>query len=189
MISSDDQCSSPQQAVADGDLFDAMDDAFVKQRRINGWTKILLAALLAVIGFGAGVVVQKNHDAGLMSSPGSGLSAFRARSGSAGAANGAGGAAGGFEGGRSSSGSTGMGGSDSQLPVVVGTVTVVSAARITVTNFAGTAVPVLITPSTVVTIVGATSLTAGLSASVVGTKGADGTVTATAVTVRHRSAS
>jgi hypothetical protein len=60
----------------------------------------------------------------------------------------------------------------------------VSAKRITVKNFAGAAVPVLITSSTTVIAIGMTGLVTGLSVSVVGTKATNGTVTATRITAR-----
>jgi hypothetical protein len=199
----------PADPSDDDDLFDSGDDAFHRPGRTNGWTRLLLFALIGVIGFGGGVLAQKSHDTGLTSSAG-GATAFRPRSGTAGSATGGGFGAGGFgpggpggfgngqagqqagqganagAGGNGAGGNGGSAGSEA-LPVVVGTVTDVAAGRITVTNFGGKAVPVAIGPTTTITLTGTTSLTKGLSASVIGTKGADGTVTATAITVHKPS--
>jgi hypothetical protein len=175
----------------DDDLFHIDDDAFTRPRRTNGWTRLIVAALVGVVGFGGGVLAQKSHDVELVSS---GAFAGRARSGAGGpGGSGRGGAPGGagWPGGPGGSGGSGGSGeaasADTALPAVVGTVTAVAAARLVVTNFAGTAVAVTITPTTTVTLVGTTSLATGLSASAVGTKAADGSVTATAITVRRAS--
>jgi hypothetical protein len=60
----------------------------------------------------------------------------------------------------------------------------ISGSTLKVTNFAGTIVTVTVPVTTTVTVTGLGGLTVGAPVSVVGTKAADGTVTATSITSR-----
>lgn len=185
--------------AADGDL-DLLEPAWAPPPRANRWTVLLAGGLVAALGFGAGVLVQKNHDAGLVgSSAGAGAAARAfARANGFGGAGGAGGAQGGFGGmpgvsggrdgqvGGPGAGSGGGPGAASGTPVVVGTVVSVGAGTLVVQNFAGTKVSVTVPEGTPVTTAGLAGLKAGATVSVTGTKAADGSVTATSVTSRRR---
>jgi hypothetical protein len=156
-------------------------------RKVSRLTSILAVGIIAAAGFAGGVALQKNHDVGLTTAStttGAGrASAF------AGAGGGFGGGAGGGAGGSGTTagGTTNGTGAAAATPAVVGTIASVSGSTITVKNFAGTTVTVHIPATASVTTPGLTPLTAGMTASVVGAKAADGSITATAVTA-HRAA-
>jgi hypothetical protein len=178
----------------DPDDLDLLEPPWAAPPLANRWTLLLAAGLLAALGFGGGVLVQKNHDAGLAGSAGGAGAAARAfaRAGGFGGAGGTGGTGGfGGTGGASGTGTqAGSGGSGSGsvtgTPVVVGTVVSVAAGTLVVQNFAGAKVTVKVPAGTPVTSTGLTGLQPGASVSVTGTKAADGTVTATSVTSRRR---
>jgi hypothetical protein len=187
----------PQVEEDEEDLFGREWD---RPPRTNRLTALLATGLLAVLAFAGGVFVQKNNDAGLTSSTASAVSALRSRAaaggfggsasgGFAGSGSGgfggsaAGGSAAGGAGSGSGSGSGGTAASD--IPVVVGTLHTISGATLTVMNFGGTVVTVKVPATATVTTTGLGGLTVGASVSVAGTKAADGTVTATAVTSRR----
>jgi hypothetical protein len=174
---------------ADADLFD---DAGQAPMRTNRLTVVLLVALLVVGGFAGGVLVQKHHDTGLLAGTtgvrragagvgtgaGSGSGAGR-QGGRATAAPGAG------SGGGSASGDeTGADGAGAGPPVVIGTVRTVDTDAIEVTDPTGAVVRVFVPKTATVTTLGLGALAYGMPVSVAGTKGVDGSVTATSVTVR-----
>lgn len=138
-------------------------------RRRNGLVSSVLAAgILLVVAFTGGVLVQKHHDAGASTAS---LPAFSGATlpdfGSSG-----------FTGGGSSPGS-------GSAPAVIGTVVSVEGSRIIVRDFSGTKHVVTTTDSTSITRsteIPLSKLTAGTQVVVTGTKGADGTTSATAVT-------
>lgn len=125
-------------------------------------TLLLVAGVVVALGFGAGVLVQKNHDATLL---GGALRGRPAVTGGAPAVR-------------------AQGSEQAGPPAVVGTVAAVSGETLTVTDFGGTAVTVTVPGTATVTASGLGHPKVGDPVSVSGTKGADGAVTATAVTVR-----
>jgi hypothetical protein len=148
--------------------------------RIGTLTVLLAVGVLAVAAFIGGVLVQKNHDAGLASASGT-----RARA--AGAFPAGGFPAGGFGAGTGAGAGAGAGGPTAAAaapPVVVGTVAAVKGSDLTVKNFAGATVVVHVPAGTPVTLPGLIPLAPGMTVSVTGTKAADGSVTATAVVAR-----
>jgi hypothetical protein len=168
----------------DSDLFD--DESWERPARTNRLTLLLVVGLLVVSGFAAGVLVQKHHDAGLLaggttrSRPEGGAGA--GRSGTAGTpaavsapgrANGPGGAS------PSDAPAAGSGGG---APVVTGTVATVGSDRIIVNGDSGAPVTVLVPTTATVTTTGLTVLRPGAVVSVEGTRGSDGTITASAIT-------
>jgi hypothetical protein len=131
----------------------------------------LLAGVALVVAFGGGVLVQKNHDAGLTAT----APAAGARQG--------GGA--GFGGAGAGAGAGGGAATSSSGPAVVGTVVSVKGADITVKDFAGKTHVVHTTGNTTVSVPGALSaLKAGSTVSVAGTSDPSGSVDATSVTKR-----
>ena len=177
------------EGAADGDGSDSsdlFDDAqWDRPPLMNRVTRVLLVAILVVAGFGGGVWLQKSHDASSSgATAGSLAAAFSAAGRGAGARAGAGFAAGAVGGGTGTGTRTGSpaAAASASPPVVVGTVTTVSATALVVTNFAGTAVTVTVPATATVTTDGLAPLTAGQTVSVTGTKQADGTVVATALT-------
>jgi hypothetical protein len=162
----------------DADLFE--DEGWDRPRRTNRLTTLLLVGLLIVVGFIAGVAVQKHHDAGLF--PGAGTATARNRAGGAGG-SGTGGTRTGDQGRSGAAAGTGAP-DDQQRPIVTGTVGTVSGDTITVTNTGGAPATVLVPQTATVTTSGLTGLAAGAPVTVDGTRGADGTVPATAVTSR-----
>jgi ribosomal protein S11 len=79
---------------------------------------------------------------------------------------------------------TGAGAGDGQPPVVVGTVRTVEDTTIEVTDAGGAVVRVFVPGTATVTTRGLAGLAFGTPVSVAGTKGVDGSVQATSVTVR-----
>ncbi len=193
----------------DDDLFDD-DAAWNKPQRVNRLTWVLLGALVAVLAFAGGVQVQKAHDAPLISTAsrarqfagafggGSGQGGSgqggSGRSGQAGAGQGNAGQGGGGQGGAGGAGQGGTGGSAAggtaasgdtgAAPVAVGTISAISGQTLTLTDFGGNKITVKLAAGATVTTPGLSGPTVGAPVSVVGTKAPDGTVTATAVTVR-----
>jgi hypothetical protein len=175
--------AGPARAELDDDLFEPDWD---KPRRTNKLTYVLIALLVAALGFAGGVMVQKNHDKALAVA----AAGTRARAGQFAGLGGAGGGGGGSGSGGSpgggagtSSGSGGAaGGGGTATPVAIGTVKSVSGTTITITNFAGKVITVTVPPTATVTTNGPGGLVAGATVSVAGTTSADGSVTATSVT-------
>jgi hypothetical protein len=182
----------------DADDLDLLDQAWTPPRRVSRLTVVLAAGLVAALGFAGGVLVQKQHDAGLAGSPTAGAATAArqfARANGFGGAGPTGGlgadSPGTGQGGPAGSGGTGSGGtgsggtgSASGTPVVVGTVVSVGRGTLVVQNFAGAKVTVRVPTGTPVTSASLTGLRAGMTVSVTGTKAADGTVTATSVSSR-----
>jgi hypothetical protein len=126
-------------------------------------------------GFGQGGSGQRGSGQGGSGQGGSG----QGGSGQAGAGQGGSG-----QGSGSSGSGDGGGGASGATPVAVGTITSVSGQTMVVTDFGGNKITVTVPPTATVTTPGLTSPAVGAPVSVVGTKAADGSVTATAVTVR-----
>jgi len=175
-----------------------LDAAWDRPAIRNRLTSVLLIAVLVVSGFAGGIAFQRQRGgaasttAGLPTAglPGGGAfpgGAFPSGfpggaqnlpgSGSGASANPSGGSGSPLGGGRST------GADQASPPVVVGTVTAVRSASITVQNFAGKNVTVQVPGTAKVTTPGLTGLSAGATVAVAGTAAADGTVTATAITV------
>ena len=173
-------------------------------RKPSRATVLLIAGILATLAFVGGVVVQK-HYGGTATAAGPGAGGFTGRpGGNAGAYGGFGGAAGGFggqagagpgagtgaaggAGGGAAGGGGTTGGGTAATPVVVGTVSKLSGRTLTVKNLGGKSVKVKVPEGASITLVAGKSLTTlkiGATVSVAGSTAADGTVTATAVTVR-----
>jgi hypothetical protein len=174
---------STQSNAAALDEDDADLTAVPPRRHSPALTKLLFVGIHAALAFGGGVLVQKQLDATLSSASrvpdftslfGGGLPT---------GANGVGGPT------ASSAPATsgGGGGSAGDVPVLVGTVESISGSDLTVKDLGGTSHVVHATASTTLTVVGADwsgSLVKGATVSIQGTKAADGSVTATAVTQR-----
>jgi hypothetical protein len=152
-------------------------------------TALLGVAVVAAAAFGAGVAVQKHHDAALTSA----TTGAQAAGFGGGGFRGQGGQGGGFGGGRQNGGQGGgagagaVGAGAATTPVVVGQVVSVRGNTLVVRNFGGRTITVTIPEGTTVTrstTVGLKDLKAGTSVAVQGSTGADGTVTATSVTAR-----
>jgi hypothetical protein len=160
---------------SDALMGDDADLAAVPPRRhVPAITKLLFVAIVATLAFGGGVLVQKQHDASLTSTPS--VPDFASLIGGGGLPTGGGGGA----------NSTG-GSSTSDVPVLVGTVESVSGSDLTVTDLGGTSHVVHASPTTTLSVTGAdwsVSLKPGATVSVQGTRAADGSVTATGVTQR-----
>ena len=147
------------------------------KRHVPGLTRLLIVGVLVAGAFGAGVLVQKQHDASLTSATAfpalgaGGLPAFLSGAGAAGSAPSAGGT--------SSASVSG--------PVLIGTVVAVAGGDVTVKDLGGTTHVVHTSATTGLATTGAdwsTSLPPGTTVSIEGTKAGDGTVTATTVTRR-----
>ena len=151
------------------DLFD--DPDWSPPRRTNRLTVVLAAALVAAAGFLGGVFVQHVHDAG---------------TGAQGASARGGGARGGGQGAAAAAAAAQPPTTAAAAPIVVGTVASIADSTLTVTNFAGAAVTVTVPPTATVTTPGLHGLTVGAPVSVIGTKGADGVVTAVSITSRNK---
>ncbi|HST85754.1 MAG TPA: hypothetical protein VLL08_28705 [Kineosporiaceae bacterium] len=163
-------------------------------------TVLLIVGIIASLAFLGGSVVQKNYggtSTGGQAAGGAGAAGFGARAGGygnfgggfpggqAGGAAGvaAGGAGGAATGGGAASGTT----TAAATPVAVGTVTKVSGSSLTLKNLGGKTVKVTIPEGASITLVAGkklTTLKAGVTVSVAGKVAADGSVTATSVTVR-----
>lgn len=130
--------------------------------RTSKLTLLLVAGVVVALGFGAGVLVQKSHDSALLGGAARGRPAA--------------------ETGRGTPSGRGQGGD--QPRVVAGTVAAVSATGLTVTDEGGAAVAVTVPGTATVSTSGLGHPKVGDPVSVAGTKGPDGAVTATSVTVR-----
>jgi Domain of unknown function (DUF5666) len=171
----------------DADQLDAelVDDDYIPKspQRLGIWTGLLLGALVCSCAFLGGVEIQKHHDSGVTSPFGP----VASLSGGGGGFP-AGGLFGGTGTGTAATGSATTGtGADPSALAVVGAVTKISPANLTVTDLGGTTHTVLITGKTTITTTYRTSvkpLAVGDIVSVAGTTAANGSVTASAVTVR-----
>jgi hypothetical protein len=158
-------------------------------RRPGRLTITLVAAILATVAFGGGVLVQKHYGgtttaAGGLGAAGAGGALNRNFPGAYGNFGGAGAGAGGA--GAAGGAQTG-GAAAADTPSVVGTVVKVSGTTVTVKNFAGKLITVKVPAGTTISLSSTLTLTglkAGTSVAVVGTAAADGSVTASAVTAR-----
>jgi hypothetical protein len=149
--------------------------ALPPRRSVPALTRILFVAIIATLAFGGGVLVQKQHDATLTSA--ASVPSFSGLLGGGGPP-GLGGA---------TSSSAPVSGSTSETPVLVGTVVSVSGSDLTVMDLGGTSHPVHAAATTTISLVATDwsgSLKVGATVSIQGTKAADGSVTATAVTQR-----
>jgi len=148
------------------------EDEFVPpepHRRMPLLTQLLATAIVIVVAFTVGVLVQKQHDAGLTASTSFNPASL---SGLAGLPGGPGSA---------------TGSSSTSGPVLIGTVVAVSGSDVTVKDLGGTTHVVHTSSSTTVTISQQSSVGAlpvGSTVSIDGTKAADGSVTASSVTSR-----
>jgi len=163
----------------DGDI-----TALPPRRRVPGLTKLLFLAIIGTLAFAGGVLVQKQHDASLTTTPASLASLF-----AGGLPTGGGGGLGGGLGGAptSSAPATNGSGSTGDVPVLIGTVDAVNGSDLTVKDLGGTSHVVHATATTTISVVSADwsgSLKVGATVSIQGSKAADGSVTATAVTQR-----
>ena len=163
---------------------DADITALPPRRRVPALTKLLFVAILGTLAFGGGVLVQKQHDASLTSASGSFASLF-----AGGLPTGVGGGLGGGLGGGPTASASATGGtaSSGDVPVLIGTVESVSGADLTVKDLGGTSHLVHATAATTLSVVStdwSASLKVGATVSVQGSKAADGSVIATAVTQR-----
>jgi hypothetical protein len=151
-----------------------------KQRRVPPLTGLLVLGVALALSFTGGVLIQKHHDAGTTA----------ASTGAATASGGfPGGAGGGFPGAAPSAGSAASGGSSATTsgPVVIGTVVSIKGQTMTVKDLGGKRHVVHLTASTKTTkttTIAVGALPAGTTVSVEGTKNADGSVGATAITTR-----
>ncbi len=171
-----------QPTVMEFEEDDADITALPARRRVPSLTKLLFVAIIGALAFGGGVLVQKQHDASLTSSPGSLASLFAGGLPTGGLGGGGGGGAP-----TSSAPATGGSGSSGAVPVLIGTVESVSGADLTVKDLGGTSHLVHATATTTVSVISADwsgSLKVGATVSIQGSKAADGSVTATAVTQR-----
>jgi hypothetical protein len=159
---------------------DEDDDILVlpPKRRLPVLTQVLVTGITLALAFTGGVLVQKQHDSHLTSASAS-LPSF-AGSGFAGLPGAAGG----------QSGSAGSGGGSSASnassgPALIGTVVSVSGSDVTVKDLGGKTHVVHTSSSTAVTSPSSVaSLVPGSTVNVGGSLASDGSVTATAVTVR-----
>lgn len=194
---------SDAQHVADVDPESTLDDELFGERSRPGLSRggrLLVAGIVMAVTFTGGVLVQKQHDRGLTGvGQGNGQRAGAFPGGYAGAFAGGNGGGGQFPAdlpgggatpgaGNGSSGSGSSGAAAASPPVVVGQVTAVTGGTITVKNFAGKAVTVRVPQGAKVTIsakgdVSKLGLSVGATVSVSGSTAADGSVTATTVTV------
>jgi len=173
-----------QPAALEFEEDDADITALPPRRRVPALTKVLFVAILGTLAFGGGVLVQKQHDASLTTTPASLASLF-----AGGLPTGGGGGLGGGLGGAptSSAPATTGSGSTGDVPVLIGTVESVNGSDLTVKDLGGTSHAVHATATTTISVVSAdwsASLKVGATVSIQGSKAADGSVTATAVTQR-----
>jgi hypothetical protein len=153
-------------------------------RRLPLATAVLTVALGLALAFVGGVLVQKHHDASLVASAGPAAGGPRLGGG-----GGPGGGGGGPAGGGAAPGTSGGAAAPSSDsgPVVIGTVVAVKGTSITVRDIGGKTHVVRTTSETTLTrtaAIKADALTAGTNVTVDGTKAADGSITATAVSAR-----
>jgi hypothetical protein len=172
-----DTATGPSAGPAGRPAHDDADFAELPPRRhVPALTKVLIVGVLVALSFGAGVYVQKQHDAKLTSTPAfpggaGGIPAFLSGAGATGT--------GASTGGSSSAAVSG--------PVLIGTVVSVSGGDITVKDLGGATHAVHTGATTGLATAGAdwaTSLPPGTLVSIEGTKADDGTVTASTITRR-----
>lgn len=203
----------PEQTVA-GHPPDDLDLLAEVDRRPGRTTVSLLAGILLTLAFLGGVLIQKHTGESPAGAAGSRTAAAASGFGGRGGASGFGGAggfagappggaqagagsgAGGAAGGVGQAGADGTGGASANgtrsgtaaTPVVVGTVSKLSAGAMTVKNLGGKSVPVTLPPGATVSLVTdgkrIPELAVGATVNVAGTTATDGSVTATTVTVR-----
>jgi hypothetical protein len=186
--------------VADDDDLDLLAEV---NHRPSRTTVLLVAGILAAVAFVGGAVVQKHYGTtsnGGQAGAAAGGFAARTRTGTggygsfsgfpggaAGAPGGAAAAPGGAGTGAGGTAAGGTSGAATAVPVVVGTVTKLSGSSLTVKNLGGKSVKVTVPSGATITLVAGKSLTmlkTGATVSVAGTTAADGTVTATSITIR-----
>ena len=175
-----------------------LDAAWDRPAIRNRLTSVLLVAVLVVCGFAGGIAFQRQRGAAAPTAgglPTAGLPGGGAFPGGAfpsgfpGGAQNLPGSGSGVSADASGTSGNPLGGGRStgadqtSPPVVVGTVTAVRSTSVTVQNFAGKNVTVQVPSTAKVTTTGLTGLSAGATVAVAGTAAADGTVTATAITV------
>jgi hypothetical protein len=191
-------------------LHDDLDLLAEVNHRPERSTVLLIAGIVVALAFVGGVAVQK-HLGGATAATGPGAAlgfsgppgGNLGRAGGFGAAGGPGGLGGAQAGGPAAGGGTAAGGGAAVgggsaaagggvaggggTPVVVGTVTKLSGSTLTVKNLGGKSVNVKVPSGATITLVAGkrlTTLKRGVTVSVAGKSAADGTVTATSVTVR-----
>ena len=172
----DPEGAAPPSAMPDTDDADFAEPP--PRRRVPLLTKGLIVGILVVLAFSGGVMIQKQHDAGSASVS----SSFPSLAGGIPAGAGAGAAGAGASNGGASGGSTAASG-----PVVVGTVVGVAGNDVTVKDLGGSSHVVHVSATTglaATSVDWSTSLKAGTTVSVNGTKADDGSITATTVTQR-----
>jgi hypothetical protein len=191
----------------DEDALDEDDDFLPKPKAKLGRMSLILAAVLvAGAGFLGGIWTQKNHGTAAGAATGgfgtrqgitgaqTGEGGFGGRTGTGTGAGGTGtgigagtgtGAGGTGTGTGTGAGGTGTGGgTTAAVPAVIGTVTVLTGSEMVVQNLGGKQVSVHLSATTTVSKkFGVADLTVGKTVSVAGTTAADGSVTATLVTV------
>jgi len=177
--------TEPNTAMLEEDDADIL--AVPPRRHVPALTKLLFVAIIGALAFGGGVLVQKQHDATLTSA--SRVPDFASLFGGGGLPAGPGGGGGGAAASSApgTGGTGGTGGSTGDVPVLIGTVESISGSDLTVKDLGGTAHVVHATATTTLSVTSADwsgSLKTGATVSVQGTKAADGSVTATAVTQR-----
>ena len=173
----------PARDVEDADAFDDEFGAPAGRRRIPLLSALLIAGIVIALAFTGGVLVQKRATSSSSTAAG-GLPGF----GAGGLPSGfpGGGVPGAGTGGGSSSGGSGSG-TASTGPVLVGTVVKAGPGEVTVKDLGGKTHVVRTTGTTkvtTVTTVPVTTLTAGQTVTVNGTKTSDGSIDATAVSAR-----
>ena len=177
----------------DGPADDDLLDDWAPEQRSSRLTRALAVGLLGAIVFTGGALVQKQFGAGGAAASAGARGAFPG--GAEGGFPGGGELPAGFPGG--GQGQAGQGGgapagaasgaaasSTASAPAVVGTVASVAGTDLAVQNFAGMTVTVHVPATATVTTTGLTGVGKGMTVTVVGTKAADGSVTATSVVAR-----
>lgn len=174
-------------------VLDETDDEFVPPapHRYNAITLALAAAMLVAAGVFAGVMLQKHQGSSRTTGAASAAGVRAGNFGNFGGGEfrGFGGAApGGAAPGGAAPGGAAPGGdasATSTVPAVIGSVTAIKGSSLTVRNLGGTSVTVTTSTTTAITTHGLDSrLKVGDEVVVLGTRQANGSVAATAVTVR-----
>ena len=183
---------------------DLLDD-WAPPQRASRLTRVLAVAVLAAIVFTGGALVQKQFGSGTAAGAGVAFAGGRSgafpgggegpagfggagapgQAGRAGQAGASGPAASGAPGASGASGaSSAPSSAAATAPAVVGTVSSVSDGDLVVENFAQKTVTVHVPATATVTAPGLAGVAAGMTVTVVGTKAADGSITATSVVAR-----
>ena len=174
MAPGDEPVSAQDADPGESDLFS--DPHWDRAPVANRLTRVLLVAILVVAGFGGGVALEKAHGTTSSATGPAFPGGFSGAGRGAGALPGLGAAGAGP--------SSAAGSVPAAVPVVVGTVQAVDGTTLTVQNFAGATVTVLVPATATVTAPGLAPVSAGETVSVVGTQQPDGSVVASAVTAR-----